>query len=658
MISAPASLSSIVAATLLCVPFADAHSVSSVEIISGGRSDWRIECSVRDRPALRFAAGELQTNLRRISRCELPIVDRVSPHPALVVAVRKDLSAEDQAILPPPAKGYDGYTVVVRAARGGASGRIIIAGENDRGAIYGVYDLLERFGCRWFYPTKDPRDPEVVPKRSTVVMAAGSWAVASPFKFRICCGSDWLFQIDYKAAAKQLDWAMKNRYNVMSWQSEAKTSPVAQYQRMQSNGLIDELSKRNMLLHGPGHCFDQLLRADDYMAEHPEWFGIRGGKRVPQTFLGAQFCWSNVEARRQFAENAAAFVKACPVLSIFFLAPFDGGPCCDCPDCRKAGASDLLMTLTGEVIQRLQRESPHVLVETLGGYGAVAAPPSAANVNSKTRVIWAHWGRYHGMSYGDSRYQERANLEAWRHAARGGLNVCQYYCDNFCQPWIMPPFANTIQGDRKYLIEKQIDSVTVLMWPPGYWWNHGLNGYLAGRCFYDASLDPFRELRDYAMRYFGSDAGPALAAYCRQWARELDLAYHIRNGATDADVVMLDAERRQWLKPAMNSVRIDSLEAHRIGKVEKLHAFAERLAQLSRKKDEVRQLREKGQVDRAKIRLEELRRSTEEVLKLGHSLADLHQGLIDGKEIDGWMAMILRGRIAEEAKLLEKKPLP
>ena len=71
---------------------------------------------------------------------------------------------------------------------------------------------------------------------------------------------------------------------------------------MKANGLIDELSKRSMFLHGPGHCFDQLLRAEDYMAKHPEWFGIRDGKRVPQTFPAAQFCWSNIHARKQFVE--------------------------------------------------------------------------------------------------------------------------------------------------------------------------------------------------------------------------------------------------------------------------------------------------------------------------------------------------------------------
>ena len=30
----------------------------------------------------------------------------------------------------------------------------------------------------------------------------------------------------------------------------------------------------------------------------------------------------------------------------------------------------------------------------------------------------------------------------------------------------------------------------MLMYPKGYWWNHGFNMSLSGRAFYDVSLDP------------------------------------------------------------------------------------------------------------------------------------------------------------------------
>jgi len=71
--------------------------------------------------------------------------------------------------------GHDGYALAVVQATRKTPARIVIAGDNSRGVIYGVYDLLERLGCRWFYPTEDPADPEVVPRRDILSLPAGSW---------------------------------------------------------------------------------------------------------------------------------------------------------------------------------------------------------------------------------------------------------------------------------------------------------------------------------------------------------------------------------------------------------------------------------------------------------------------------------------------------
>ena len=117
------------------------------------------------------------------------------------------------------------------------------------------------------------------------------------------------------------------------------------------------------------------------------------------------------------------------------------------------------------------------------------------------------------MGYDDLRYDRKDNLEKWRRAARGGITICQYYTDNFAEPWVMSPFTVALEGDRRYFRQNRIDSVYLLMWPRGYWWNHGLNAYLAGRCFYDFALNPQDLLRDYARNYFGPEAGPLLADY-------------------------------------------------------------------------------------------------------------------------------------------------
>jgi hypothetical protein len=646
-------LTIVLAAAFTAASGAAAAGGETVPVVSSGKSDWRIVAISREPGTVPWAARELQGNLSRMTGCELPIVSEGAPGPAFVLAARSDLSEADRAVLPSPAAGHDGYAVAIRTGRQGAPARVIIAGDSERGVIYGVYDVLERAGCRWCYPDQDPGDPQEVPRKETLALEAGERSVASPFRYRIANGSAWLFEMDLAAARKQLDWAMKCRYNAMGWQSESKSALAAQYQRMQEAGLLDELERRKMLLHGPGHCFDQFLRAEDHMVEHPEWFGLRDGKRVPQNFFGAQFCWSSAEARARFTDGVEAFVKACPRLRILYMVPFDGGKCCECAECRRVGASNLLMLLLGEVIDRLRPSAPGVLVETVGGYEPVTEPPRDAEIHPAQRILWAHWGRYHGRSYADPAYERRENLEAWRRAARAGLTVCQYYTDNFAEPWILPPFADAMRGDRRYLVESGIDSVYVLMWSPGYWWNHGLNGWLAGRCFYDASLDPYAEMRDHAVSYFGAQAGPLLAAYNEEWARAVDLAYHVRDGATDDDRATLSRQRRELIDPAALAVKDDPVLSRRAGKVEKLHTLAERLAEAHRLRADVRRLREGGQVEEARKRLEETAKCTEELLGFFRSLSELDQGLVDRNEVAGFISLRIKSWIEEERKALE-----
>jgi hypothetical protein len=632
------------------VPAAFGHA-APVVVVQNGRTNWHIRAEANSQP-IEFAAGELQRYVRTMTATEVPIAPAAGD-PEIVLGLRQRLAADDAAALPAPAVGYDGYAVAIRAAQEGRPARILIAGDNDRGVIYGVYDLLERFGCRWFYPAQDPADPEVVPKQATLTINPSAWAVASPMKYRICNGDAWFFEMDLSAAAKQLDWAMKNRYNTMGWQSESKTTLIAQYQRLEKAGLMDALARRGMLLHGPAHSFDHFLRAEDHMAAHPEWFGMRNGKRVPQSFIGAQFCWSNPAARKQFVENVEAFVKAAPRISILCIVPFDGGVACACPECSRIGASNLLMQLMGEVIERLRQSAPDVLVETVGGYGAMSDPPTDVKIHPRQRVVWAHWGRYYGIGYDDERYDRKANLEAWHKASPGGITICQYYTDNFAEPWVLPPFALALQGDRRYLLQQKIESVYVLFWPPGYWWNHGLNGHISGHCFYDAALDPFDVIRDYAMHYFGPQAGPLLADYYTQWAREIDLAYRVKDDPRDSDRAMLAAQRTKWIDPAVAATQGNPVLSRRVGKVEKLHALAERLAELHKRQQEVRALRKAGKLEAARAALADYRQFTADLLTDMGELADLEQGLIDRNEVNGFIKMALNGWLDEQAKAIE-----
>lgn len=494
-------------------------------------------CVVRgDAPAATFAAEELRKYLKQMAGIELS--DKPDAWRTIVLGRRDQLTRDEQGQLAVGmAVGFDGYAVSVR------EGRIIIAGENELGVCYGVYDLLERLGCRWFYSQQDAKDQEVVPKLEKIIFREEDWFVASPFKHRIYNGDEFYFEMKKEPAIAQVDHALKTRHNMIGWQQGTKETIEQQYEQMERDGILKEIRRRGMTMHGPAHSFDRLLRWEDYGQQHPEWFGLRDGKRVPQTFAGAQFCWSNAEARTAFSENVEKLAGKMPLISIFCIIPFDGGVACACDACKKAGGpSNLLMVVMGEVIERLGKFHPEMLVETVGGYGPVKDPPAEVKINPKQRVVWAHWGRYHAVGYDDAKY-DRTNLEAWHRAARGGLTVCNYYSDNFSEPWVMQPFTVAMESDRRYLMKQKIESVYFLIWPPGFWWNHSLNTYLGGRSYFDASQSPRELLRDYAIHYYGP-AGELMADYWCAWADDPDLGYRVRGNAKPEDPKTL-AEMRE-----------------------------------------------------------------------------------------------------------------
>ena len=633
---------------------AQAGSTLMVTIVQSHKTSWRIIPASKNK-SVTWAAQELQKYLEQISQCQLLIQTNSKSGPAIVVGLREELSSSDKALLPASAQGHDGYAIVIQR-NFWKPDRIIIAGDNVCGTIYGVYDLLEHLGCRWFYPTENPNDPEVVPKLATISIATKSWAVASPMKFRICNGSGWFFDMQRDEAIQQLDWAMKNRYNMMGWQGESSLSKKSlpwQYKKLGKIGVLAELEKRGMTIHGPAHSFDQFLLSTDYFKDHPEWFGMRDGKRAPQGFAGAQFCWSNPEARKQYIDNAEAFITNAPLVKIFCSLPFDGGIACDCPNCKKMGASNLLMLIMSELIERLKISRPDVLVEATGGYGPATEPPTNLEIiHPQQRIVWAHWGRYHGVGYDDDSYGLKPNLEKWRKAVHNQISICQYYTDNFAEPWVMAPFTIAIEGDRKYFLQNKIDSVYMLMWPRGYWWNHSLNGYLAGHCFYDASLNPYDLIHDYSLSYYGKDAGPLLGDYYEQWGRKVDLSYHVRGDSTDEDRSMLAAQRKNWIEPALAAVKNDPLLSSRVSRVEALHTLAERLMEMHRQRAEIKKSRHAGQFDRTEELLKKSRVYTDEVLAWFYLLADINQGLMDRNEVPTFIKANVKNWIEEEEKAL------
>src|SRR5688500_5577007 len=125
-------------------------------------------------PAERYAAEELQKYFDRIALAWPRIVDDTAPAPKRAVLLGR--MRHEAALFPGAAKLKLGREDYVLRSRGG---NLLIAGGSPRGTLYGVYDLLERIGVRWW-----TAEEEYVPKLARVEIDALDEVVRPPLVYR------------------------------------------------------------------------------------------------------------------------------------------------------------------------------------------------------------------------------------------------------------------------------------------------------------------------------------------------------------------------------------------------------------------------------------------------------------------------------------------
>jgi len=570
----------------------------SVTLTSKGRTKWKLKTPRNAGAVERFAAEELKEYVEQISGTRLAAAKSKDAQCLVQVGLRKDLRVRG---LPEAKPGLDGYSVLVSPKS------IIIAGDNPRGVLYGTYDFLERLGCRWFHPTLDPKDPEVVPQTPDISLSKDAWSESARIEDRFYWMSSLAFNIIPERVISQLDWAAKNRYSGLSWQCvwEKIDGDIATFRQ---SGIYTEMAKRGLLLHGPGHCFPYFLSTEKYFEKHPEWFGLRDGKRQPHggVWPATTFCLCNSKAKQTFIRNVLAFAKRNPEIKRLDLIPIDGGRPCQCDKCLKQNPTDQMVELFNTISEHLVEIAPDIILDTVPGYCPIEKPPEKAIPNGLWQGVYAHWGRNHGQSYNDPDYSRRQNLLVWASYLKR-FWICSYYAANSHQPFVGPPYIHAILGDTEFMVQQGITGAFVLEYPFDFWWSNSFNVRMGGIYpYYYPKRDPISEIRDYCANYYGPCAGRLLTEYYLMLGdtENLNRTYRASRGeAEEADVVYLE-EMQTMIRRAQQLVEGDPVYSYRVsklamgmemllhlgpsrGKVIEIEAAAEECLQGKRPKEEI-----------------------------------------------------------------------
>lgn len=355
-----------------------AASASAADLVHLGKSRFTIVVSAQAQPAERRAALEFQRFIHEISGAELPLAEDGRPlRGPLVLIGRSRALTRIAPALPPADLGPEGFVIETRGPH------LVIAGGSPRGTLYGVYEFLDRLGCRWF-----TTDVARIPRLPTIPLGVLRLRREPAFEYRE----------PFFTEAFDRDWAARNRVNGHHAALDASTGgKIAYYPFV--------------------HSFNQLVPPEKYFASHPEYFSLIDGKRRADR---SQLCLTNPDVLQIATETVERWIAEHPDAVIFSVSQNDWEGWCECPRCRRVeeeegGAhSGPLLRFVNALADRIAAKHPGKLIDTLA-YWYTEVPPLHVRPRPNVRIRLCPIGICTAHSFAScprSAYFYK-NLQAW-----------------------------------------------------------------------------------------------------------------------------------------------------------------------------------------------------------------------------------------------------
>ena len=232
------------------------------------------------------ASRVLRDYLIEISDVALPIIEAgqsISPY-EIVLGQNERLDALNISI-DYNALRKDGYVIKTDSLR------LIISGGNGKGTLYGVYTFLEDYlDCRMYSP-----DVKVIPPKEEIVVGKIDDMYIPPIEFR-----DTHYRVTWDE--EYIDWH--------------KLSHDANGGRPEWGMWV--------------HTFNTLVPPEVYFDEHPEYFAMVNGARLP-----TQLCLTNAEVLKLTIQNLRKEIAENPDATYWSVSQNDNRNYCTCDQCRQ-----------------------------------------------------------------------------------------------------------------------------------------------------------------------------------------------------------------------------------------------------------------------------------------------------------------------------------
>ena len=358
---------------------------------------------------------------------------------------------------------FDGFAVDVK------SSEIIITSPMERGILYGVYALLKQLGCYFIFPQKEQ---EVVPNHKSFCLQEAR-AVFNPLmEYRGMC----LYQTmrsTLKETLDAVDYMAKNYYNLLLTSMDREDDTTGDchailYCEIEKE-LLPALQARGIDIDMSEHSTDYFFPRKKLFKQHPQWFSLINGKRIP-----GQICYANEDAVNEYIKAFVDFAQQHDEFAFLGTWPLDGGGYCQCKKCKDPL---LLLKVNQKIAAAVHKVRPNLVLEHLAYTPqSFTRPPYALPENLSVLVcsvkdqVAYEWGQCaeHG---GGAFYFDYCTGDHYRYRANLMIN-----------PFYIQTMVNTFATYR-------YRGIISLVLPITAWWQAGINYSLLSQSYYNP-LEP------------------------------------------------------------------------------------------------------------------------------------------------------------------------
>jgi len=429
--------------------------------------------------------------------------------------------------------------------RGMVDGKVVLAGDAKRGAIYSVDSFLEDIaGVRWWsagesdYPKKPNWRPD----------ALAAYRYAPPFRFRETFYRTTLTDVDFKVRAK-VNTTSYTRYIIPP--TEEKFIP-------------DEKGGNHKLVFFKGrrsayHSFFEVLPPSRYAKDHPDWYAEVDGRRIG----GGQLCVTNPEMLKEYVKNTLELLRQRPDCDSIQVSQNDEkNGYCRCAKCRAAfeaegSWSGPYLAFANKVAEEVEKEFPNVTIDTFAYQFTRKAPKTVRprrNVVVRLCDIECAFNRpLNDASYAANR-TFLSDLRAWSKVAAGNLYIWDYQADFLS--YMMPHPNLHVYADNLRLF-REAGAIGVFEQGDALCLGGDfarLKCYVTSHLMWDPTKD-WRKLTDeFLWGYYGSAAAPHIKEVLR-------LATESAMRPEVPEMGCYHADPHPWITPDVGRKALAEMEA-------------------------------------------------------------------------------------------------